>query len=225
MTQHAHHLSLQIYENQPGGSVGHDKAGMEEDKMLIGIAGKKRSGKDTAAQALEAQLGFRRLSFAGPLKALAGTFLGVDAMVEDFKARTVLASKSGQFVWAAPDYLTGRDVLQRLGQAARVVFGPDFWVRQCMTEVTRLLDAADDAGLEGERIVISDVRYLSELRAIKQAGGYIIRLNRADGWDDGDRHSSEAELPDTSNFYDLIVSSPSAEIGAARVVSWAKERL
>ena len=51
---------------------------MKESTMqVIGLAGRKRSGKDTIALMLEEEYGFKRLALANPLKECLSTFLGV----------------------------------------------------------------------------------------------------------------------------------------------------
>ena len=51
---------------------------MKESTMqVIGLAGRKRSGKDTVALMLEEEYGFKRLALANPLKECLSTFLGV----------------------------------------------------------------------------------------------------------------------------------------------------
>jgi hypothetical protein len=188
--------------------------------VLIGIAGKKRSGKDTAARALVAQLGFRQIAFADPLKALAASFLGLPVeMVRDdaFKYGTALAIvRSVQSFEDATfrdfERLNGREVLQRLGTAARETFGRNFWVERAMESVR----VAED-------VVFSDVRYWSELYAIEMAGGLVIRLNRVDGAESNDAHPSENELPSRdSGTYAEVFNCTSAEEAAARVVEWVK---
>lgn len=186
---------------------------------IIGIAGKKRSGKDTAARALVAQLGFRQIAFADPLKALAASFLGlpVEAVRDDaFKDNVVFADlrrirMGANMSRVDLSHRTGREVLQRLGTAARETFGRNFWVERAMESVR-----------VSEDVVFSDVRYWSELYAIEMAGGLVIRLNRTDGAEASDMHPSENELPDAGDCYRAVFNCTSAEEAAARVVEWVK---
>jgi hypothetical protein len=181
--------------------------------MIVGICGRKRSGKDSAANLLVEKHGFQKLAFADPLKKLAAQFLGFPSGLTQEDAFKVLKvflehSQSGMGMIIKP--VTGRDVLQRLGQSCREIFGPQFWVEQTMKQIgdrricgdcgvgreehglwragqiygcERFIERIYSTGapvLDKRDYVISDVRYWSELRAVKNAGGIIIRLNRED---------------------------------------------
>jgi hypothetical protein len=185
--------------------------------MLIGLCGRKRSGKDSAANLLVEKHGFTKLAFADPLKKLVAKAMTVTeecVRSNEFKDLTYwegLRSTSLDGLWLkAQHYVTGRQMLQRLGQACRDTFGQDFWVKQTMKLVgdrricgdcgvgreehglwrdgqiygcERFIERIYSTGapvLDKRDYVVSDVRYWSELRAIKNAGGIIIRLNRED---------------------------------------------
>ena len=163
--------------------------------MLIALCGRKRSGKDTAALALADTLGFKRYAFADKLKELTAHFLGLpveEVARDDFKARKLWHEQRGLHLTA------GRDVLQRLGAAARKTFGEDFWAERLLADLgSGCEESGANASVEARvqlvkttstlinappetRVVITDVRYWSELHAISSRGGLIIRLNRAD---------------------------------------------
>jgi hypothetical protein len=145
---------------------------------LIGITGKKRSGKDTAASILVTQCGYERFSFASILKAM--TYTCLDRL--DIAPETASKMVDGDMKEMKIHQLcnqTARHAMQTLGtEWGRKCVGDDFWVSACM----RNASAADKA-------VISDVRYENESQAIREAGGKVIRITR-DGCD-GDGHSSE----------------------------------
>jgi hypothetical protein len=164
--------------------------------MLVALSGRKRSGKDTTAALLVKEAGFTQMSFAGKLKELTAALL--DAPVEyvqsdDFKSRCILSCENGEDIFCAS---SGRVLLQRLGAAARKTFGEQFWVEQVLEHVVgdhefeapagevgcrkMTEEGTCAAGRECHDVVISDVRYWSELWAVKRAGGLIVRLNRYD---------------------------------------------
>ena len=156
--------------------------------VLIGLNGKKGSGKDTAGEYLCAHYDFECLSFAEPLKVSAAAALGFDPPAwdtfEEWKnnpdARIVVVIDGIE-----EKSITVREFLQFYGtEAHRNVFGADFWTKQ-------LLDRLDPHG----RYVITDARFVNECSAIKDAGGTIILIERP-GTDAEDAHASEAPLPD-----------------------------
>lgn len=125
--------------------------------MIIGITGYAGVGKDTLADLLVEHQGFEKRSFAEPLKAfylLIGRErdLAHIELVGMDKAKRVLPSI--------------REDLQKIGTAAREVFGENFWIDLSMPKA--------DAN-----VVFADVRYPNEADAIRKAGGKIIRLKRS----------------------------------------------
>ncbi len=167
--------------------------------MLVGIAGKKRSGKDTAALGLVRRCGFERLALADPLKAAAREIFGLSWEQTDGGLKETVDPR-----WAA----TPRQILQRLGtEGVREGFGgamvkagqwspedvAQTWVRALMVRA------------EGHpRVVVPDVRFGNEALAILDRGGLLLVVKRPDllGADD---HASEwemeAALPDLERRY------------------------
>lgn len=152
--------------------------------MIIGITGKKRSGKDTAAEYL-VQQGFAKDSFAAPIKRLCADIFGWD---EEWL--------NGQYKETKDSYwgISPRLVMQLSGtelfRKALPALCPDFAdITGDMVWIKSLERRVKDKG----DVVIPDVRFLNEARAIKNAGGYIIRIERP-GLPDTDGHASEMEM-------------------------------
>jgi len=140
---------------------------------IIGICGFIGSGKDTAADYLVNFHEFRRDSFAATLKdAVAAVFSWDRELLE---GRTKAAREWREQVdpwWAErlnmPN-LTPRWVLQWWGtEVCRRSFHDDIWIASLEA---RLRSAKDN-------IVISDCRFPNEIKAIKNAGGKVIRVIR-----------------------------------------------
>jgi hypothetical protein len=156
--------------------------------MIIGLGHVARVGKDVAAQALCRDLGFRRVAFADPLKALA---YGSNPMMLAHQASNVgigaghLRQLVNSFGWdgVKDQFPEARKFLQNLGVAGRETFGEDFWVNQALNHVS-----------PGENIVVSDVRFANEAVAIQNAGGKVVRINRPGKVATG--HISETALVD-----------------------------
>lgn len=152
--------------------------------LIIGFTGPAGCGKDTAALALVRQLGFRRFSFATPIKlALNAIF---DWSYGDWENREW---KERPF---PPFGSSPRRMAQTLGtEWARDCVDPDFWVKVLDRQLQE----------KGYNFVtISDVRFPNEARWIRDSGGYVVDVTRTlDEYVEG--HSSEAQMPsDLVNF-------------------------
>jgi hypothetical protein len=83
------------------------------------------------------------------------------------------------------DYITGREIMQVIGtDIFRQMFDENIWVNATFNQIHR--NNPDIA-------LIADVRFPSEVNAIYEQGGYIIRLTRSMY---EDKHSSETALDD-----------------------------
>lgn len=142
---------------------------------IIGICGFIGSGKDTAADYLVNFHEFRRDSFASTLKDAVSAVFGWDR--ELLEGRTKAAREWREQVdpwWAErlnmPN-LTPRWVLQWWGtEVCRKSFHDDIWIASLES---RLRSTKDN-------IVISDCRFPNEIKAIKNAGGKVIRIVRGE---------------------------------------------
>lgn len=147
---------------------------------LIGVHGKARSGKDTIARILVDEHGFVRTAFADPLKAASAVLFGwpVDLAFSD----EIKGYKSP--LWD----ITGRTAFQRLGDAMKIGFGTDFWIKRWACEYARLKDK--------HSIVVADVRTNAEADMIRGLGGIILHLERRGAGLSGleGMHSSEAGI-------------------------------
>ena len=142
--------------------------------MIVGFCGLAGSGKTTAADALVA-IGFVRIPFAAPLKRMFAALEIEPSEGEDPREwretpHPLLCGK------------TPRQALQWLGtEYGRECIGHDFWVRLWAAEACRYA-----------HIVADDVRFANEAAAIRQAGGIVIRIDRAGaGSASGAGHVSE----------------------------------
>ena len=141
--------------------------------MLIGIVGWIGSGKDTIADYLVNFHGFRRDSFASSLKDAVASVFGWDR--ELLEGRTAYSREWRETVdtwWAQrlnmPN-LTPRLVLQLWGtEVCRKAFHDDIWIASVENKLRMYQD----------NIVISDCRFVNEIRAIKNTGGKVIWVRR-----------------------------------------------
>jgi hypothetical protein len=164
---------------------------------IIGVAGRKRAGKNTAADAL---VGYEQLAFATPLKLMLATLLRyqgaddelIDRMLEGDLKEVPTPLLAGQ---------TPRYALQRLGtEWGRQQMADSFWV-----------DIALEKAKQVQQAVITDVRFPNEVQAIQDAGGRVIRIERPDRpVGTGEEHSSEV-LIDTLDVNVTIVNNGSVD--------------
>ena len=152
--------------------------------MIIGISGKARHGKDTAAFLLQEHFAFRRLAFADVLKAACAEIFGFDHAQLYGERKEELDPH-----WCN----TPRYYLQQVGVALRQV-SADIWIHAGMRKITTS-PLAD--------WVVTDVRFPNEADAIRRAGGYVIRINRPDAPPlpaEAAAHTSETALDDYPHF-------------------------
>lgn len=132
--------------------------------ILIGLTGKARSGKDTAADVLEHLYDFRRYAFAGPLKKGLRAMLGLSIDHTDGYLKEHPIARFND--------KSAREMLQTLGtEWGRTHVDENLWVNLGLYEWEK--QSAEDRSL-----VITDVRFDNEAEAIRAAGGIICHITR-----------------------------------------------
>ena len=150
--------------------------------MLIGITGQKFSGKSTVANMLSGELGYPIVSFADKLKDVTCALSGCTReQLEDYDF------KENQLV---PIYMrpycgntknpTYRAFLQHFGSEVMRGINDNIWID------STLLNCGNNA-------IISDCRFPNEAKAIRDAGGIIVKIVR-DGVTSNDTHQSETQI-------------------------------
>lgn len=151
--------------------------------MLIGITGKKRSGKDTIGEYLVAHHGYTKVGFADLVKQSIAALFGIDIEIVDRLKDEPSAEVDLTFGKHVLARMSFRHFIQRYAtEAHRDVFSRDFWVGLLMDRVP-------------EFTVICDVRFENEAQAIIDAEGVIWQVERP-GYISEDTHESEAGIPD-----------------------------
>lgn len=170
--------------------------------LIIGISGRKASGKSSTAEFLRSHSAVfwpdrrvRVAGFADTLKEIAIAMYGLprDACYGDDDAKNVTVEHLG---------VTVRSVLQRLGMAMREIW-PDVWIAKAMA-----VAAAYNPGVQ----IFADVRLPNEVDAIQEAGGYVLRLLRKPH---DDAHESETALDGYTRFggagFDATIDNTSCD--------------
>ena len=140
--------------------------------MIISISGFIGSGKDTVADYLVANYGFKRESFARSLKdAVSVIFNWPRDMLEGLTPESRAWREQPDTWWSLRlgMHITPRMVLQQWGtEVIRAGFHDDMWVASLEN---RLRNSTDN-------IVITDCRFPNEIEALRNAGAKIIRVKR-----------------------------------------------
>lgn len=168
------------------------------DTMIIGFVGFIGSGKDTAADYLVNCHGFRRDSFANTLKDAVAQVFGWDRTLLEGRTAEARKWREQLDVWWSerlniPE-LTPRWVLQQWGtEVCRQGFHDDIWIASLENKMRKTKD----------NIVISDVRFPNEIKAIHNAGGLVVRIKRGNDPDWYDAALSANRGPDGNSTWSL----------------------
>lgn len=169
----------------------------------IGIIGKARSGKDTAALALVAKYRYTRLAFADPLKELA---LAIDPLIPTSidshgRIHTRLSALIRDVGWeyAKDHYQEVRAILQRTGGGVREI-DETFW----LTAMRRKINSAEAWNIP---VVVADVRYPNEADMLRSRGFLLIRITRTDGGESGSAATHDSETALDSYAADITINN------------------
>lgn len=179
--------------------------------MIIGFCGFIGSGKDTAADYLVNFHGFRRDSFAGTLKDACAAVFGWDRVLLEGKTKEAREWREQVDEWWAErlgmPHLTPRWVLQYWGtEVCRMGFHDDIWIASLEN---KLRQTKDD-------VVISDVRFPNEIKALRDAGGEVYWIQRGElpSWYNIALHANAGSTADQDKLKQLGVhASETAWVG------------
>lgn len=159
---------------------------------VIGISGRATAGKDAIAARLVERWGFTRVSLADALREevmtrLPRTLRVIHDMVcgghnsDDCIRRMLYEVKPRGF----------RELLQEYGSDVRRHDQPDYWVERWW-----------ERSLNVDRVVVPDVRFENEAKAVLARGGLLWRVERP-GTSEGD-HASETMMDGWSRWDAVI---------------------
>tara|TARA_R100001463_G_scaffold103656_2_gene158102 strand:- start:16295 stop:16849 length:555 start_codon:yes stop_codon:yes gene_type:complete len=175
---------------------------------IIGLSGKKKSGKDTvyrlAGEYLKKHYKAKagRVAFADPLKHEVSEITGFTL----------------EFIEKHKDEL--RSLLQVWGADFRRAFnGSDYWINKMRPIVEQSADHYDV-------LFITDCRFKNEVSYIKEIGGTLVKVERREsGYPEPfDVHSSENDLNNYGD-YDYILNNDKTKEELTRSVSQMLETL
>ena len=143
--------------------------------ILIGLLGKKRSGKSTCAKYIQEKFAFENVSFAEGVKRVSTRRYSLRESQMEIYKDTI------DHRWNK----TPRDIFKEIGMNARKG-DPDYWVKYLHTRILHKIKSSPHTNF-----VISDVRFKNEADFIVKHGGYLIRVIRPGLKEDN--HISETE--------------------------------
>lgn len=173
---------------------------------VVGLIGRKRSGKDTVAGIWLAAGGWERVAFADPLKAV---MLSTDPLLPPAPIPGNLAPTGpvrlselvGAVGWeGAKENPEVRRLLQAHGVGVREHINDRIWLDAALARI-------DEKVTEGLSVVVTDVRFPNEAEAIwGRPDGVLVRVERP-GLDVSDTHVSETALDDWEADHTLLNNS------------------
>ena len=211
--------------------------------MILGFAGKAATGKTTAAKHMAPLLDKECtiVPMAMVLRDEVEAFLrsiGADESVplvygcQDDKVRVFYVNeqralahcpKWSHFVSDHQDIqdrpgqtaVTVRRILQWWGTEYRRSQDSDYWTKAWGRKIEQL-------DLEHMHVLIDDVRFMNELRVIKEHGGLIVKIERP-GFDGANNHASETSLDEYHDWDDVLLNDGSLEEFDGKVEQLAEQ--
>jgi len=167
---------------------------------IIGLTGRKRSGKDTVGKYM-VDRGYTRVAFADALKNACREIFGfTDEQLNGDELKETV-----------DDYWehTPREILQTVGTELFRNTLPkfcnnisnDIWIRVVGKKINDLISQGQT------KIVITDVRFENEYRFIKQQGGKIFKIIRPDNIRHNNSPHESEKLIDNMRYNKLIINN------------------
>ena len=177
---------------------------MENKPLIIGLVGKAKSGKDTAATLIEQICNIKGVSvereaFANAIREIGRIF--------GFPEETLTCQELKESYLHPLFNITPRKFMQMVGSDLfRDHLDKDCWVKLILQKINALADDAKKSynevarHYEDERwapdsvMIITDVRFPNEVDMIRSQGGFIVKIERTNGGDSDDawrQHESE----------------------------------
>lgn len=186
---------------------------------LIGLSGRKQSGKDTVCNLIGALVGsdkVARVAFADALKIEVYDWIEQGMPVEGIPEVVLLeailicylepqplnATEEEKLLWVDRNKEKLRKLLQVWGTDYRRAISDTYWIHMCRNKVAAKAS-------EGYRvIVVTDCRFPNEAEMVTDLGGDVVLIARP-GLPSDDDHPSERSMGDYDNYAHGIVNEGS----------------
>lgn len=163
--------------------------------MIIGIIGRKRSGKDEVAKTIASQYDFTKYAFADPIKEICRiAFLWDDEMDEigDHKEEIdEFWEISKREAWK----YTGTELFQKHFGEYLPKFKEKFGRKLWAVRFKKWYEEVND----NPNVVVSDVRFPHEVEVLKMMGSVLVKVDR--GIESTDDHDSEKHIDELPYEY------------------------
>jgi hypothetical protein len=186
---------------------------------LIGIGGVKGAGKNTAAEVLRDEYGFKEISFAMPLKKICANATGLDYDLFDSQHHKDQPFPGGPVILrftTLQELIKYASVYGKIsGDQAELIITtalrrslntPREMLQYVGTQLFReLVDrefwtkAFTKEAQKRDKVVVPDVRFPNEREVIRKLGGAMILIER-EGHNSADSHASETSLGHPSEY-------------------------
>lgn len=186
--------------------------------LIIGISGKKQSGKDTVFEFAKKSIKTTVLKFAF-----------ADGVKEECSKATGVSFNAME---------SRKDIYRKLYQwwgteFRRGLFDNNYWIDYLRNKIlsNEIINKDESENLgKGVVVFITDVRFKNEADWIKSVGGFLIRIDRKDNkfYKNPDNHQSEIELDEYDKFDWTIVNNHTLEVleGATKIaLNYIKKKL
>jgi hypothetical protein len=186
---------------------------MAEAPLIIGVHGFKQSGKDTLANLLVEEYGYRRLAFADRVKDAIHIIFGIPKEYlygsdQDKQRPSGVRWKDLQEVVREKkddqEVLSIRELLQIFATEICRSKIPSIWYRYLPLP-------------EGERLVVSDLRFENEADFLLSREAHLVKVLRPSVG--GTSHESELGLSD-ERMHQVILNDGSLNVFHERIRSW-----
>jgi dephospho-CoA kinase len=165
--------------------------------MIIGLCGKKHSGKTTIADYLAERHEFTIADFSQPIRLMEKAFLRYLNMDEKQIERLLDGEARDTEIVPELGWRTSRYFQQTLGTDwGRDIMHENIWTNALVTSGV----------LKDSNVVVKNVRFLDEAHCVRKHGGYIVGIYRP-GDKEKDKHRSETELSKIDCNFSIINDS------------------
>ena len=176
--------------------------------IIIAIAGKKYTGKNTFGRFLQKALKEQSIetelvSFAGSIKEVVSLMTGIKNLesYKELQIKELVEYKE----YSTPDYLvplenlSKRDLMIKTAEALSGVFGKESFAKKLLS------DNKDN------NIIITDLRFKHEYNMLKEKGAFLIKVTR-NSLQSTSNHISEVDLDNLEeDAFDFIIENDSSK--------------